>query len=131
EWTPSSHHYGVGRHDAVSSSLAAEQGEERLVDAQAVRSRERPNDAFAGVAGPLEHALGGDVADVHVRRDSLDAEGEGVLGEHARDACAYAAATGGRKDPVSDLDDRALGVEVMQRAAAHDLARCRVHGCKR
>src|SRR5215216_3427545 len=65
--------------------LPVEQGEERLVDASAVRDGKRPYDAFAGEAGPLEHALGCRVPQVHIGRNPDDAERECVLGQQALD----------------------------------------------
>jgi hypothetical protein len=45
-----------------------------------------------------------------------------VLGQHPGDAGGHPAATGGGKEPVADLHDRPLGVEVVEDGPAEDPA---------
>ena len=67
---------------------------------------------------PPAHTLRRDVADVHVRCDALDAEGEGVLCQQARDRCGNPTSSRVRKHEVADLDDLPLGIEVVEGGAA-------------
>ena len=54
-----------------------------------------------------------------------------MLGEHSRDRRRDTTATRGRQHEVADLDDPPLRVEVMERAAADDLAALGVGGGER
>jgi hypothetical protein len=106
--------------------LTRQEREQRLVDPGAAGHGHRPHDALPGEARPLENPLGRDVADVHVRGDPHHPERERVLGQQPREARRDPAPARVRKDPVADLDDRALRVEVVQRAATDALAGARV-----
>ena len=112
----------TGSRSSSSSDVSGEKREQRLVDATAVWFRHRADDALAGEAGFLEHAFGRAVADVHVGGDALDAERERVLCEQPRDRRRVPAPARRGQHEVADLDDPPLHVEVVNRAAADDLA---------
>lgn len=61
----------------------------------------------------------------------LYAEREGMLGEQARDRGRDTPPTCMWKHEVADLDDCPLGIEMVERAAAYDLARLGVERCER
>jgi len=62
--------------------------------------------------------------------DAFDAEGKRVLGEETRDRRRKAASPRRRQDEVTDLDDPALVVEMVQRGSADNLAATSVDGRK-
>src|SRR5712691_11916815 len=59
--------------DKTSASVVRQARKECRVDALAAVAEIAALDAFAHEAGPLEHALRGDVADAHDRVDTVDA----------------------------------------------------------
>ena len=65
-----------------------EAARQRLVDAPAIGLGHRADDALTSKTGALDHAFGRRIADVDVGRDAFDPEGEGVLGEEAREVVA-------------------------------------------
>jgi hypothetical protein len=58
--------------------------------------------------------------------DPFDAERERVLGKHARNRRGNASPACPGQHEVADLDDAALGVQVMEHSGAEHLARARV-----
>ena len=102
--------------------LARQQRPHRLVDPASVDRGHRPADALASESCPFEHAFGFAVANLDVGNDATDSEIERVLCERTCGLGRDAASSGVWVEPIPDLDDRPLRVEVTERAAAEDLA---------
>src|SRR5438045_9371551 len=69
--------------------------------------------ALAHETGALEHALGRDVADAHVRLDAVDPVREPMLGGRPHATRRDAAPTGLQQQPVTELDRIAKRIEVV------------------